>query len=713
MPIQATLTETDYQSAATALCRRLDRRQGMFFRSGTDIPGRYSRWDLGLCDPAMELRSRGRMITLAAQDSSGERLLSLFAPALRADPGIARIEVEKTILRAYLHPMGESFAEEQRSRQPSLFTALRSLLSTLTCDDPYLGFYGAFGYDLVFQFEPITLRQQRADDMDDAVLFLPLSVLVVDRRKETAHWHHYLIDTPQGPAGPLPSVEPVVLETETGPSASSPTITADQTPEKFMDKVRQVQQGCARGDYFEVVLSQEFRVPCQEKGSVLFERLSRRNPSPYLFYFNLGREQLIGSSPEMFLRVEGTGADGPRTIETCPIAGTVRRGGDAVEDAEARARLYGSLKDEAELTMCTDVDRNDLSRVCTPGSVQLLGRRLLETYSKLIHTVDHVRGELLPEYDALDGFASHMWACTVTGAPKKIAMQTIENLEESPRGYYAGAIGFLSSQGQLNSGITLRTLHLRDGVARIRAGATLLYDSDPRAEEEETRLKAAALLDAILHDDEIRSAPQRPQFGAGRTVLFVDCEDSFVQTLASYVRATGAKVATYRPGFPRSLLGELAPDLLFLSPGPKTPKDFNLDPIIGWAVSEGIPLFGVCLGHQGIAEYFGAKLGVLPEPVHGKPAAIIHDSSALFAGLPSPFTAARYHSLYVVEETLPADLIVTARSQDSVIMALQHRTLPIASVQFHPESILSQKKQAGWEIINNLFKWIAARCRST
>mgnify|MGYP002145284920 CR=1 FL=1 len=224
----------------------------------------------------------------------------------------------------------------------------------------------------------------------------------------------------------------------------------------------------------------------------MFDRLSSRNPSPYLFYFNLGQEQLIGSSPEMFLRVE----DG-RTIETCPIAGTIRRGADAVEDAVQRARLYGSLKDESELTMCTDVDRNDKARICEPGSVRVIGRRQVEMYSRLMHTVDHVVGTLREDRDALDAFLAHTWAVTVTGAPKPDALQFIEDHEKSARGFYSGAVGAVMFNGDLNTGLTLRTARLRDGVVEVRAGATLLHASDPTKEARECVLKASAVFDAL------------------------------------------------------------------------------------------------------------------------------------------------------------------------------------------------------------------------
>src|SRR5215203_2846247 len=149
-------------------------------------------------------------------------------------------------------------------------------------------------------------------------------------------------------------------------------------------------------------------------------------------------------------------------------------------------------KDESELTMCTDVDRNDKSRICKPGTVQVVGRRQIEIYSKVIHTVDHVVGELLPGFDAIDAFLTHMWAVTVTGAPKLWAMRFIESHERSPRRWYGGAFGWLGVDGDAETGLTLRTVRIRDGVAEVRAGSTLLIDSDPDAEELETEIKAAA-----------------------------------------------------------------------------------------------------------------------------------------------------------------------------------------------------------------------------
>jgi anthranilate synthase len=159
--------------------------------------------------------------------------------------------------------------------------------------------------------------------------------------------------------------------------------------------------------------------------------------------------------------------------------------------------LLGSLKEESELTMCTDVDRNDKSRVCVPGSVQVIGRRLIESYAGVFHTVDHVEGTLQPGFDSVDAFLAHMWAVTIVGAPKKAAAQAVEDLEKTPRGWYGGAVGALSLNGDINTGILIRTIHVRNGRAEYPVGATLLYDSEPAMEERETRLKATGFFRAL------------------------------------------------------------------------------------------------------------------------------------------------------------------------------------------------------------------------
>jgi anthranilate synthase len=246
-------------------------------------------------------------------------------------------------------------------------------------------------------------------------------------------------------------------------------------------------------------------------------------------------------------------------------------------------------------------------------------------------------------------------------------------------------------------------------VAQIRVGATLLYDSDPDEEEQETHLKASAFLDALRQPrgatSEIKQAVPYP--GQGKRILLVDHQDSFVHTLANYLRQTGAEVVTLRAGFPQEELDALRPDLIVLSPGPGTPKDFDVSGTLTAAIQRNLPVFGVCLGLQGMVEHFGGELGILEYPMHGKPSRIQAQGGRLFGGLPREFTAARYHSLFAIREKLPSTLKITAESDDGIIMAIEHASLPLAAVQFHPESILTLSEDVGLRLIRNVVAYLA------
>jgi anthranilate synthase len=409
-------------------------------------------------------------------------------------------------------------------------------------------------------------------------------------------------------------------------------------------------------------------------------------------------------------------------VETCPIAGTIARGEGPLEDAANIATLIGSAKEESELTMCTDVDRNDKARVCVPGSVKVIGRRQIEMYSRLIHTVDHIEGRLRPGFDALDAFLTHMWAVTVTGAPKTWAMQFIEDHESMPRRWYGGAVGAIGFDGSMNTGLTLRTAHIRDGIAAVRAGATLLYDSVPEAEEKETHIKARALLETLAESSTTptgsiaqSSTLERvnraidPLGGGGNRVLLVDHQDSFVHTLGDYFRQEGADVTTLRYGFSPSLLDTYAPDLVVMSPGPGEPSDFGCSALLDELYRRGLPVFGVCLGLQAMVEHAGGKLSVLPEPAHGKPGEVVVSGGSLFKGLPGTFTAGRYHSLYAPADQVRGGFSVTAATPDGVVMAIEDADAARWAVQFHPESILSASGRVGHQIIANILAMCPAR----
>ena len=692
--------------AVIASCREaLDTRQGAVFSSDYEYPGRYTRWDVGFVDPPLSLTARGREVVIAALNARGIALIPGIADALAAADWLAGLTTGAGTLSLSVREPQAHFTEEERIKQPTAFSAVRALVALFGNNEcPHLGLYGAFGYDLTFQFDPIEKRMGRPADQRDLVLYLPDEIVVVDHCADKATRYSYefeLAGRATSGLGRGGSAEPFRFANAEPPAR-------DHAEGEYAALVREAIEHFRRGDLFEVVPGQSFFARCNAPPSAISTALARINPAPYGFMINLGaNEYLVGASPEMFVRVTGG-----RRIETCPISGTISRGSDAIADAEQVRKLLNSAKDEAELTMCTDVDRNDKSRVCEPGSVRVIGRRQIEMYSRLIHTVDHVEGRLAEGLDALDGFLSHAWAVTVTGAPKRRAMQFIEDHERSPRAWYGGAIGMVHFSGDLNTGLTLRTIRIKDGIAEIRAGATLLADSIAEEEERETRLKASAMLAAIRQAGEpplAKPAQAVTAPGAGLDILLIDHDDSFVHMLAGYFRQCGAQVTTLRAPPQADFLERYKPDLVVLSPGPARPSDFNMTATIEAAKARGVPIFGVCLGLQGIAEAFGGSLRQLDIPMHGKPSRIAVEGDGLFAGLPREIAAGRYHSLVADPSTLPNCLKVTARTEDGVIMALEHEHLPIAAVQFHPESIMTLSGEAGLAIVANAMRMARRR----
>jgi anthranilate synthase len=690
------VSKVNYRKGLKHLLRDLDRHRGIYLSSGYEYPGRYSRWDIASTCPPIEIVAYDREVQFRPLNERGERILEILDPVLAGHSHWEEFEFQPGLMRGRLKPLPALFPEEERSKQPSAFSVLRALIEEFRGEqDSRLGLVGAFGYDLLFQFEPIPKRLPRSGHKD-LHLFLCDDIWFMDRKREQIERYRYEFARGAITTAGLGREGEAVKRPR---KAAAGPIASDHTPEEYMANVDAVRQGMRRGDYYEVVLRQTFRTPFAGKASELFERVQQTSPSPYEFFLQFGEEQLVGASPEMFVRVEG------RRIETCPISGTAQRTGDPLRDADNIRELLKSVKEESELTMCTDVDRNDKSRVCEPGSVRVIGRRLIESYAGVFHTVDHVEGILQQGFDALDAFLSHMWAVTVIGAPKKAAAQAIESLEKDARGWYGGAVGMLTLNGDINTGILIRTTYLRDAVASYPVGATLLYDSIPSMEERETRLKATGFF-RTLGAGQAEPATVSVARGAGRPgggskLLLVDNDDCFIHTLANYARQTGAEVVTYRAGFPSELIAKLSPNLILVSPGPGRPADFGVPELVRTAVRLGVPLFGVCLGLQGIVEAFGGELGVLDYPMHGKSSTVRHKGIGIFEGLPEQFPVGRYHSLFARRESFPACLEVTAETEDGVIMGIRHRELPIEAVQFHPESLLTAADDHGVKLMEN------------
>lgn len=682
----------------------LDSRRGVVLSSGTTVPGRYESFDLGFADPPLKIETTGFNFVIEATNVRGEVLIAFLGETLSVPCAVV---TEKTACRIAGHIVrGDAPVEEdQRTRRASVMSLVRALVAAFASTaDPMLGLYGAFAYDLVFQMEDLVQKREREGDQRDIVLFIPDRLLAYDRATGRGVVLSYDF------AWKGRSTEKHPHDTPDSVYAKTPRQGfTDHAPGEYQATVETARAAFARGDLFEAVPGQLFAEPCERSPAEVFQRLCRINPSPYGGLVNLGDgEFLVSASPEMFVRSDG------RRIETCPISGTIARGADAIGDAEQIRELLNSEKDEFELNMCTDVDRNDKARICMPGTIKVLARRQIETYSKLFHTVDHVEGILRPGFDALDGFLTHAWAVTVTGAPKKWAIQFVEDNERSPRRWYAGAFGVVGFDGSINTGLTIRTIRMKDGLAEVRVGATCLFDSKPELEDRECHTKAAALFQALRGDaPKSLSAVAPDATGSGKRVLLIDHDDSFVHMLADYFRQVGARVSVVRYVHAQDMLDKQSYDLLVLSPGPGRPEDFGMARTIGTALEKNLPVFGVCLGLQGIGEYFGGRLGQLAQPAHGRPSRVQSRGGRLMCNLPNEIVIGRYHSLYVERDGMPNVLEVTASTDDGVPMAIEHKSLPVGGVQFHPESLMSLGGEVGLRIVENAFRMGRARSATT
>ncbi len=336
----------------------------------------------------------------------------------------------------------------------------------------------------------------------------PVALQIVDRAVVFDHWRQRLLlvahVAPDDHAGGVRALEELAarlsapnalaLDPLPGSLAAPPDVAlASNMPnERFRDIVRELKDRIAAGDIYQGVPSRRVSFPCSGGGFGVYRRLRVTNPAPYMFFVRMLGLELAGSSPEPLVRVEG------RTVTTRPIAGTRPRGETELRDRLYEHELLADPKERAEHAMLVDLARNDLGRVCTPGTVRPTELMSVERFSKVMHIVSTVEGELADGNHPLDALAVAFPAGTVTGAPKRRAMELIAEFEPTARGPYAGAVGYCTFAGDLDFCITIRTAVVVDGTAYVQTGAGVVADSDPDVELAETEAKAAALVPAIV-----------------------------------------------------------------------------------------------------------------------------------------------------------------------------------------------------------------------
>jgi len=371
------------------------------------------------------------------------------------------------------------------------------------------GVVGYFGYDVARVIEDLPNRPAAGLDVPDALVVFARSLVILDNLRSSAR---VVISVPVprglGAAGIESLYEeanselddilqrlrtPARLDTMSPDSAAIPVEgVSSYERAHFMTHVERIKEYIRAGDCFQALLSRRIDVPLDFDPADLYRALRAINPSPYMYHLALDGIEIVGSSPELLVRV----SSGRITLR--PIAGTRRRGGTAMEDEELSAELLADAKERAEHVMLVDLGRNDVGRVAKYGTVKVTELMKVEKYSHVLHIVSQVEGELNDGLSALDVFRATFPAGTMTGAPKIRAMEIIDELEPVSRGPYAGAIGYIAAGGKrMDLAITIRTCIIADGKASVQAGAGIVADSVPEREWEETRSKAQALLSAI------------------------------------------------------------------------------------------------------------------------------------------------------------------------------------------------------------------------
>ena len=370
------------------------------------------------------------------------------------------------------------------------------------------GLFGYLGYDMVRLFEKLPAPNPDPLGLPDAVLVRPTVTAIFDNVRD-----EITLVTPVWPGadsaeaahaaasarldavvarlgGPLPRLA------GGGAWPSADLVTSNTPRADYLAMVAKAKDYIAAGDVFQVVPSQRFSMPFDQPTFALYRSLRRLNPSPFLYFLDFPDSAIVGSSPEILVRLRG----GQVTIR--PIAGTLPRGATPEEDVANEHRLLGDPKERAEHLMLLDLGRNDVGRVARTGTVKVTESFVIERYSHVMHIVSNVEGEIDPRHDAIDALAAGMPAGTVSGAPKVRAMEIIDELEVHKRGVYAGAVGYFAADGAMDTCIVLRTGVVKDGTLYVQAGGGVVADSDPEAEFQETVAKSRALIRAA--EDAIR-----------------------------------------------------------------------------------------------------------------------------------------------------------------------------------------------------------------
>ena len=467
----------------------------------------------GTAGPALYVSGRGQDFTIKALSATGRRMLKFLASDENRFSFCQSIDISDDAISGVLEKIEGVTDEQSRLKATNQMDVLRAVAFSFRLEsEPFrvtCGLLGALSYDFIDQFEKLPANESDILGNPDYELYFADHIFLTDHKHSKGYAIVNVIVTDDDRDGLIADAEEMFeyyAKVEQLPLPESkkfdgilPPAGTDTEQGEYEDMVRIAKEHIIEGDVFQVVLSRTITEPCPDEPLDVYRRLRKLNPSPYMFYLNTQNTVLLGASPELNLRVSGTEQ---RNVEIRPIAGTKPRGRingkiDLDTDARYEAELKLDRKELAEHMMLVDLARNDIARVARSGTRVVNEMLIAERYESVMHLVSNVRGIMCDDLDALSAYLATMNMGTLSGAPKIEAMKVIRQLEKNKRGYYGGAVMYLTVDGQFDSCITIRSLQIKDHTAYIRAGAGIVHDSIPKSEFEETAHKAASCIRAI------------------------------------------------------------------------------------------------------------------------------------------------------------------------------------------------------------------------
>ena len=502
--IQTVSKSVDYHSDLAAVFTTLCPPQSnSLLLESAEISSKNSLKSLLLINAAVKITCLGQSVTFTALTKNGTSVLPLIEEKLQDSATLFKISEHQ--LQAEFSPLAQNLDEDSKLQAATIFDGLRVINQIYHNSTTPIFLGGLFAYDLVAGFIPMENIVLKDDGLrcPDYVFYLAENLLRLDHPTQQATLQTFCFNPQEQQHLQQSAVEISAKLQEVSPlapiQAASTEVSTNLDDDKFKDIIKALKHHIYIGDVFQIVPSRRFSIKCPNT-LASYRQLKRNNPSPYMFFMQDEDFTLFGASPESALKYSTDN----RQLEIYPIAGSRPRGFDANGniDPELDARLELEMrldhKELAEHLMLVDLARNDVAHVCQSGTRQVKDLMQVDRYSHIMHLVSRVVGKLRPELDALHAYQACMNMGTLTGAPKIKAMQLIYQFEQQKRHSYGGAVGYLSSDGNFDTCIVIRSAFVQDGIAYVQAGCGEVLDSEPQMEADETRHKAKAVLNAII-----------------------------------------------------------------------------------------------------------------------------------------------------------------------------------------------------------------------